>query len=96
MSDSEYVLWQRLRGKQVDGFKFRRQHVSSPYILDFYCHSERLAVEVDGAKHGGIRDVARDRTLAARGVRVLHYGIAEVLCDLDGVVERIREGLLRG
>ena len=50
-TDAERTLWQRLRGKQLGGLKFRRQHVVGPWILDFYCPECRLAVELDGGQH---------------------------------------------
>lgn len=48
---AERLLCVHLNKKQIDGFKFRRQHVIAPYILDFYCSSKRLAIEVDGGTH---------------------------------------------
>jgi very-short-patch-repair endonuclease len=51
MSLPEVVLWQALRRGQVAGLRFRRQHPIGPYILDFYCLSARLAIEVDGFAH---------------------------------------------
>jgi len=45
------VVWQALRGRRLDGIRFRRQHPIGPYILDFYCEEARLAVEIDGQGH---------------------------------------------
>lgn len=51
---AEEVLWNLLRNRQLDGFKFRRQHPVSPlYILDFFCSKVKLAVELDGDHHDG-------------------------------------------
>ena len=51
MTLPEVLLWQRLRGEQIGGLRFRRQHPVGPFTLDFYCAEARLAVEIDGASH---------------------------------------------
>ena len=51
MTGAERALWQHLRGRAFGGYKFRRQHVLGPYILDFYCPELHLAIEVDGSPH---------------------------------------------
>jgi very-short-patch-repair endonuclease len=90
MSPAETRLWTTLRGKAAAGFKFRRQHPIGPYVLDFYCHSARLAVEVDGfghltGDHPG-RDERRDTWLEERGIRTLRIDAQQVRYELDGVV----------
>jgi hypothetical protein len=60
MSLPEVVLWQTLRRGQVSGLRFRRQHPVGPYILDFYCPSARLAIEVDGSAHDAAAQVRHD------------------------------------
>lgn len=49
-TDAERLLWRRLR-ERLPHVKFRRQHPVGPFILDFYCHEQRLAIEVDGSQH---------------------------------------------
>ena len=49
--DAEIRLWSRLRGKQLAGFRFRRQHPLGPYVVDFFCAEAKLIVEVDGGQH---------------------------------------------
>jgi len=92
MSLPEGLLWQRLRGKQT-GFKFRRQHAIGPYVVDFYCASARLAVEVDGFAHGNSdragRDEARDRFLIENGHDLLRLPASDVLQDVDGAIASI-------
>jgi very-short-patch-repair endonuclease len=51
MTEAEIVLWKYLKGSQLDGKKFRRQHSFGNYILDFYCAPLKLAIELDGASH---------------------------------------------
>ena len=51
MTPAESALWTLLRNKKLDGYKFRRQHPAKTFILDFYCHSIKLAIELDGGIH---------------------------------------------
>jgi very-short-patch-repair endonuclease len=77
----------------LDGWKFRRQHAVGPFILDFYCHEAKLAVEVDGGIHAKDaqrrKDVARSQALTAEGVRVLRFWDGEILRDIESVAARI-------
>src|SRR5690606_24230399 len=59
MTQPEWTLWQMLRRSQT-GLRFRREHPVGPYVLDFYCASARLCVEVDGPVHEEPEQVARD------------------------------------
>jgi very-short-patch-repair endonuclease len=97
MTDAEQRLWHCLRGKQLDGFRFRKQHPITRFVLDFYCPEVRLAIEIDGSQHNTALARASDeectRFLKARGIRVLRCWNHEVLQDLPGVLERIWEAL---
>jgi adenine-specific DNA methylase/very-short-patch-repair endonuclease len=97
MTHAEQLLWQCLRGKQLDSFRFRKQHPIERYVLDFYCPSARLAIEVDGSQHytseGRAKDAARTAWLAERGIRVLRFTNQEVLTNLEGVLTVIWEAL---
>jgi len=88
----EVLLWQALRGRPA-GLKFRRQHPSGPYILDFYCLDARLAIEIDGEAHGRgdrpERDVVRNVWLSAAGIETLRISAADLLKDLDAVVRGV-------
>ncbi|MCL2449051.1 MAG: endonuclease domain-containing protein [Polyangiaceae bacterium] len=88
---SEAVLWSVLRRRRLGGWKFRRQHVVAGYIVDFYCHEQRLALEVDGTVHGTqvIEDRRRDEVLVRQGVHVLRFRNAEMLERLDETLARI-------
>ena len=95
-TSSEASLWRRLR-KQRLGVRFRRQHVVYPYIADFYCHSKRLCVEVDGPCHDQEADHRRDAMIHARhDVETLRFSDEDVEFDVDGVVAIIRARLLEG
>ena len=91
----EGLLWRELRKRAADGLRFRRQHPVGPYILDFYCPSARLAVEVDGAAHhtpdAARHDDRRDEWLAGHGIRVLRVPANAVLDDeqIEGVLQSI-------
>jgi very-short-patch-repair endonuclease len=86
-------LWAALRGKKVRGLRFRCQHAVGPYILDFYCPSLKLAVEVDCAAHIGseAQDESRTEHLRAYGVHVLRFTNAQVLVQLNDVTAQIKE-----
>ncbi|HYW11976.1 MAG TPA: endonuclease domain-containing protein [Longimicrobium sp.] len=88
---AEAALWGALQKKQVAGLKFRRQHPVGRFVLDFYCASLRLVVEVDGGIHDAQqdRDAARTEALETHGYRVLRFRNEEVLRNLDDVVRRI-------
>ena len=94
-TDTERQLWQRLRGRQLQGFKFRRQHPIAPYVVDFVCIDQRLVVECDGGQHGAMveADTARTKFLNARGYRVIRFWDNEVLLDIDAVLAVILEAL---
>ena len=77
LTPAEARLWTLLKGSQLAGRKFRRQHSVANYILDFYCPSERLAVELDGAVHDSVEaqeyDRERDMFLEQFGIKVLRF-----------------------
>ncbi|WP_428969148.1 endonuclease domain-containing protein [Sphingomonas sp. Xoc002] len=88
MSAPEITLWQILRNRP-GGLKFRRQHPAGPYIADFYCHEARLVIEIDGEAHNRgdrpLRDIARDRWLAERGLKTLRIAATDIHNNIDGV-----------
>ncbi|THD77307.1 MAG: endonuclease domain-containing protein [Phenylobacterium sp.] len=104
MSLPEVLLWRALKGRQLRGLQFRRQHPLGPYILDFYCDAQKLAVEIDGDSHSfGDRpghDARRDAWLLGQGIQTLRLSARLVLDDpgdairtieafLDGEYERV-------
>ncbi|MDP8995171.1 MAG: endonuclease domain-containing protein [Pseudomonadota bacterium] len=92
MSLPEVLLWQRLRGSP-GGVAFRKQHPIDPYVVDFYCSSSKLVIEVDGEAHDRgdrpQRDEARASFLRGRGYRVLRVAAKDVLKDPDGIAAAI-------
>src|SRR5262245_16073058 len=95
LTDVENKLWSQLRGRQLSGVKFRRQHPIGPFIVDFCCVERGLVVELDGSQHAERRaaDERRTRLVERFGYRVLRFWDNEVLSNLDGVLERISEAL---
>ena len=90
MTDAERLLWKRLRGCQVKGYKFRRQHPFNDFILDFVCLEAKLVIEVDGGQHNGsVQDVVRDQALENAGFRVMRFWNNQVLNEIESVVESI-------
>jgi very-short-patch-repair endonuclease len=90
-TEAERKLWARLRARQVNGSKFRRQHPIDHYIADFCCPDRRLIVELDGGQHAEQRDEDQKRTsfLELQGYSVLRFWDNEVLRNIEGVLERI-------
>lgn len=91
MTDAERVLWGVLRGRQMAGYKFRRQHVFDNFILDFVCLEAKLVIELDGGQHSEQieADALRTDKLATAGFRILRFWNNEVLRELEAVKERI-------
>ena len=97
MTRAEIVLWYSLKGKQVLGYKFRRQHGVDQYILDFYCPEMTLAIEVDGESHNSknarCRDEKRQKEIEAYGIRFLRFTDDEVLGNPNRVVDAIEKNV---
>ena len=74
-SRAERLLWYHLREKQIKGYKFRRQHIIDPYIVDFVCLQKRLVIELDGGQHATNTDydVKRTHFLQSHGFKVLRF-----------------------
>jgi len=97
MTEAEKILWSSLRGKQLNGYKFRRQHPISQYIADFYCHEKRLIIEVDGGIHmkTDIKENDENRTaeLDRFGIRVIRFYNDDVVNDLGAILSAIKKTL---
>jgi very-short-patch-repair endonuclease len=91
MTGPETRLWSRLRARQFQGLKFRRQHGIGPYIVDFYCPEQSLVIEVDGDSHADddqiVKDRQREKYLRSRGLRVIRYINDDIVKNLEGVLE---------
>ena len=89
----EIIVWRNLSSSRLSGYKFRRQHVLPPFIVDFFCPAKLLAVEIDGETHDVDSDRKRDRQLERAGVTILHLTNREVAANIDGVMRAIGETL---
>jgi very-short-patch-repair endonuclease len=98
-TDAERRLWSLLRSRQIAGLKFFRQYSIGSYIMDFYCPERRVAVEVDGGQHADVpgqeHDARRDRYLQELDIRVIRFWNNDVLQNIEGVEQRLREELTR-
>jgi very-short-patch-repair endonuclease len=94
-TDAERLLWRHLRNRQIAGVEFRRQKPNGPFIVDFVAMEHRLVVEIDGGQHARMTaaDRLRSVTLENAGYRVIRFWNNDVLQNIDGVLERIREAL---
>ena len=97
-TSTERMLWKRLRGKQLDGYRFRQQHGFGPYVLDFYCPSIRLCIELDGGVHNDekVKQKDEERTvfLKQNRIQVLRFRNEEVEQNIEYVLERIKDFIL--
>ena len=95
LTSAEAYLWTHLKNSQLEGRKFRRQHSVGNYVLDFYCPSEKLAIELDGQGHytpvGQASDEERTEFLNGVGIRVVRFENKEVFKNLEGVLQAIQE-----
>lgn len=94
-TDTERLLWSRLRNRQIAGCKFRRQYAIGSYIVDFICVERALVVEIDGGQHADqkVYDAQRTKYLESRGYMVIRFWNNEVLSNLDTVLNVIYEKL---
>ena len=92
-SVAERILWKLLRGRRLEGCKFRRQVPIGPYVADFVCLEHRLVVEADSALHDAARDARRDDWMRAEGFRVLRFANSEVTTRPENVLMAIVDAL---
>lgn len=88
---AEQKLWSHLRNRQLDGFKFRRQHPIDRFIIDFYCAEAKLCIEIDGDSHAEQIDYDQARTeyLTERGYTMIRYTNREVFGQIEAVSQNI-------
>ena len=96
-TDAERALWNKLRSKQIEGVKFRRQQPIGPYIVDFVSLERKLIIEIDGGQHNERKvrekDQEREEWLKEKGYQILRFWNNDVLTNIEGVLERIKENL---
>jgi very-short-patch-repair endonuclease len=93
MTEAEQRLWLHLRGRRLEGFKFKRQWTLGRYVVDFCCLEARLIVEVDGGQHSEEADAVRTAWLEAQGFRVRRFWNNDVVENLGGVLATLAADL---
>jgi very-short-patch-repair endonuclease len=91
MTPTEKRLWSLLRGKRFIGIKFRRQQPLGPYIVDFYCHTAKVILELDGESHIGKEayDDRRCAWLKSQGYKIVRVWDTQIYSNVDGVLQLI-------
>ncbi len=96
-TEPEQKLWSLLRNRQLGGRKFRRQHALLNYVLDFYCHECKLAIELDGKFHAEAEtkeyDSSRTALLNENGITVLRFWNEQVMNETEKMLQKISEHL---
>jgi len=91
-TQAERILWGYLKTKP-NGYKFRRQHPAANYILDFYCHALKLAIEADGSIHNEkdiiASDIERQKNIEVQGIQFIRFTNKEIILNLETVIENI-------
>ena len=97
-TDAEQAFWQRVRGRQLGGYKFRRQVPIAWFIADFLCEEKKLVVELDGGHHQEQADIDERRTkqIERHGYRLVRLWNNDVLKNIEGVLETLLAELERG
>jgi very-short-patch-repair endonuclease len=93
MNNYEKLIWEKLKGKQVCGLRFRRQHPINIFIADFYCHEVRLVVEIDGEIHDQQEeyDDGRSAEMERFGIKVIRFTNDEVKKSIEKVINKIEK-----
>jgi radical SAM superfamily enzyme YgiQ (UPF0313 family) len=96
-TDTEQLIWGLLRDRRFLGLKFRRQHPCAGYILDFYCDSLKLAIELDGSQHAKNVDYDENRTvkMSEQGIQILRFWNNDVLANTESVLEEIFQQVIK-
>lgn len=94
LTPPEAVLWKALQNSKLEGRKFRRQHSMGNYIVDFYCPSEKIVIELDGSVHDDysaqMYDMERTAFLNELNMKVIRFENVEVFSNLENVLEEIK------
>ena len=92
-TEAEKILWQKLRNRQINGFKFFRQCSIGKYIADFYCSELRLVIELDGSQHYEENsleyDNIREEFMKSLDIKTIRFNNLDVFKNLDEVMERV-------
>ncbi len=91
---AEEKLWLAVKDNQIEGYKFRRQHPLSIYIVDFYCHALKLVIEIDGGYHfkeeQQLLDKKRTADIEFQGLKVIRFTNEEIMFNLPEILDKIK------
>ncbi len=94
----ELLIWQKIRNRQLNNSKFRRQHSIGPFVVDFYCPEKSLVLEIDGDSHATKRgreiDVERTAYIESQGYKIIRYHNKDVLENLEGIFDDLLNKLI--
>jgi len=97
MTDTERMIWLRIRAKQLQGYQFYRQKIIGNYIADFFSPRAKLVIEIDGGQHyseeGLQKDKTRDDYFKNLGLKILRFSDRDAFENLDGLIREIYENL---
>lgn len=97
MTEAEILMWDKLKNKQFKGYKFRRQHPIHHFIVDFYCHTLQLIIEIDGKYHDSEEqkkeDLNRTELLQFQGLRAIRFSNEAVIHNMDLVLKKLEEAI---
>ena len=95
LTSAEAFLWKYLQKRKLDGRKFRRQQSIGNYIVDFYCPSENLIIELDGEVHNNLlaeeKDLKRTQFLESLGYKVIRFENKMVFDLLPSVLREVQD-----
>ena len=95
MTMAELKLWELLKNKQLQGLRFRAQHPIDIFIADFYCHSLKLVIEIDGGIHLNVEqkeyDIGREAEMNYWGIKIIRFTNEEIGEDIDQVIREIND-----
>ena len=89
----EALLWKQLKNRQLNGLGFDRQKVIGTYFVDFYCHDRQVVIEADGSSHEDKieHDRRREQYLQSLGLTMIHISVKDILRNMEGVMEYLRQ-----
>ena len=97
-TEAESIIWDILKSKNIDGHKFRRQHIIKDYIVDFVCLQKKIVIEIDGQYHLEgqqiVKDKSRTEDLQRDGYSVIRFTNEEVIANTSEVVRNIKKALM--
>jgi len=97
MTEAEKIVWDKLKNRKVFKARFRRQHPVGSFIVDFYCHEYKLAIEIDGEIHLKTEvneyDDGRSHDIEKFGIKILRFTNNEVFTNLNKIIEEILENI---